>query len=141
MAATVRETIRELLESTLVTTEALLALPDEELVLGSSHVCAQGKDLWALITNDLDHEKIHAGQVIEGRYEARRTASPLERLVAEWLEERARFIGSFIGMTDEEFNNETAPGAWSYRAVAKHVLLVEQDSLKTLASDRAARES
>lgn len=141
MAATVRETIRELLESTLLTTEALLALSDEELVLGSSHVCAQGKDLWALITNDLDHEKIHAGQVIEGRYEARRTASPLERLVAEWLEERARFIGSFIGMTDEEFNGETAPGAWSYRAVAKHVLLVEQSSLTTLASDRAARES
>ena len=139
MAATVRETIRELLESTLATTEALLALPDEELVLPSSHVCAQGRDLWALITNDLDHEKIHAGQVIEGRYEARKTASPLERLVAEWLEERARFVGSFIGMTDEEFNEETAPGAWSYRAVAKHVLLVEQDSLKTLAADRAAR--
>ena len=139
MAATVRETIRELLESTLATTEALLALPDEELVLPASHVCAQGRDLWALITNDLDHEKIHAGQVIEGRYEARKTASPLERLVAEWLEERARFVGSFIGMTDEEFNEETAPGAWSYRAVAKHVLLVEQDSLKTLAADRAAR--
>ncbi|MEP7214934.1 MAG: hypothetical protein ABI782_01705 [Anaerolineaceae bacterium] len=141
MAATVRETIRELLESTLKTTEALLALSDEELVLPSSHVCAQGKDLWALITNDLDHEKIHAGQVIEGRYEARKTATPLERLMAEWLEERARFIGSFIGMTDDEFNVETAPGAWSYRAVAKHVLLVEQDSLKTLASDRAARGS
>ena len=139
MAATVRETIRELLESTLATTEALLALSDEELVLPSSHVCAQGRDLWALITNDLDHEQIHAGQVIEGRYEARKTASPLERLVAEWLEERARFVGSFIGMTDEEFNEETAPGAWSYRAVAKHVLLVEQDSLKTLAADRAAR--
>ncbi|MEP6871911.1 MAG: hypothetical protein ABI939_08695 [Anaerolineaceae bacterium] len=139
MAATVRETIRELLESTLATTEALLALSDDELVLASSHVCAQGRDLWALITNDLDHEKIHAGQVIEGRYEARKTASPLERLVAEWLEERARFIGSFIGMTAEEFNAETAPGAWSYRAVAKHVLLVEQDSLKTLAADRAAR--
>lgn len=139
MAATVRETIRELLESTLATTEALLALSDEELVLPSSHVCAQGRDLWALITNDLDHEKIHAGQVIEGRYEARRTASPLERLVAEWLEERARFIGSFIGMSDEAFNEETAPGAWSYRAVAKHVLLVEQDSLNTLAMDRAAR--
>ena len=141
MAATVRETIRELLESTLATTEALLALSDDELVLPSSHVCAQGRDLWALITNDLDHEKIHAGQVIEGRYEARKTASPLERLLAEWLEERARFIGSFVGMSDRDFNEETAPGAWSYRAVAKHVLLVEQDSLKTLAADRAARGS
>ena len=43
-------------------------------------------------------------------------------------------------MTDEEFNSETAPGGWTYRAVAKHVLLlVEQDSLATMAKDREAR--
>ncbi len=63
----------------------------------------------------------------------------MARLVAEWLEERARFVGSLVGMTDEEFNSETAPGGWTYRAVAKHVLLVEQDSLATMAKDREAR--
>ena len=42
-------------------------------------------------------------------------ASPMERLVAEWLAERARFIGSLIGLTDEQFNAETAPGQWTYR--------------------------
>ena len=47
----------------------------------SSHACAQGKDVWTLITNDIDHEKIHTGQVLEGRYESRITASPMERLV------------------------------------------------------------
>lgn len=139
MAATVREAIRELLRSTLDTVDALLDASDVELPLPSSHVCAQGKDLWALITNDIDHEKIHAGQALEARYEARRTASPMERLVAEWFAERARLVGAFMGMTDEEFNQETAPGGWTYRAVAKHVLLVEQDSLKTLAADRAER--
>ena len=91
MAESVRQTIRDLLQSTLETVEALLEASDAELPLPSSHVCAQGRDLWALITNDIDHEKIHAGQVCEGRYEARTTASPMERLVAEWLEERARF--------------------------------------------------
>ena len=139
MAATVHQTIRELLESTQRTIEALLAASDAELPLPSSHVCAQGKDLWALVTNDLDHEKIHAGQVIEGRYESRKTASPMERLVADWLEERARFIGAFVGMTDHEFNEVSAPGGWTYRAVAKHVLAVEEDSLRTLAADRATR--
>ena len=139
MAATVHQTIRELLESTQRTIEALLAASDAELPLPSSHVCAQGKDLWALVTNDLDHEKIHAGQVIEGRYESRKTASPMERLVADWLEERARFIGAFVGMTDHEFNEASAPGGWTYRAVAKHVLAVEEDSLRTLAADRATR--
>src|SRR5262244_3598133 len=140
MAATVRGTVRELLEQTIATMDALLDASDPELPRPSSHVCAQGKDLWTLITNDIDHEKIHVGQVLEGRYEARITASPMERLIAEWLAERARFIGALVGLTDEQFNAETAPGQWTYRVIAKHVLALEQDSLKTLAADRAARD-
>ena len=31
------------------------------------------------------------------------------------------------------------PGQWSYRVIAKHVLALEQDSLKTLAADQATR--
>jgi uncharacterized damage-inducible protein DinB len=139
MAATVRAAVRELLEQTMVTMDALLAAPDEELTMPSSHACAQGKDLWTLLTNNIDHEKIHTGQVLEGRYESRITASPLQRLVAEWLEERARLIGSLVGLTDEQFNAETAPGEWTYRVVAKHVLMLEQDSLKTIGSDRDGR--
>ena len=139
MAATVRGAVRELLEQTIATMDTLLEASDRELPLASSHGCAQGKDLWTLITNDIDHEKIHTGQVLEGRYESRITASPMQRLIAEWLEERARLIGSLVGLTDEQFNTETAPGQWTYRVIAKHVLTLEQDSLKTLAADRAAR--
>lgn len=67
------------------------------------------------------------------------TASPMERLMAEWLVERARFIGSLVGLRDEEFNRETAPGQWTYRAIAKHVVTLERDSLKTMAADQSAR--
>ena len=141
MAATVRGAIRELLAQTMVTMDALLDASDRELAMPSSHACAQGKDAWTLITNDIDHEKIHTGQVLEGRYESRLTASPMERLIAEWLAERARFIGSLVGLTDEQFNRETAPGQWTYRVVAKHILTLEQDSLKTMAADRAGREA
>jgi len=63
----------------------------------------------------------------------------MHRLIAEWLAERSRLIGSLVGLTDEEFNRETKPGEWTYRVVAKHVLRLEQDSLKTIAADRAAR--
>jgi hypothetical protein len=139
MAATVREAVRELLEQTMATMDALLAGAEDELTMPSSHGCAQGKDLWTLITNDIDHEKIHTGQVVEGRYESRITPSPLQRLLAEWLAERARFVGSLVGLTDEQFNAETAPGEWTYRVVAKHVLMLEQDSLKTISADRAGR--
>ncbi len=139
MAATVRDAIRELMAQTAGTIDALLEASDRELAMPSSHACAQGKDVWALITNDIDHEKIHAGQILEARYESGITASPMQRLVAEWLAERGRFIGSLIGLTDEQFNRETAAGQWTYRVVAKHVLTLEQDSLKTIASDQAAR--
>jgi len=141
MAATVREAIRELMAQTMATMDTLLEAPDPELTMASSHACAQGKDLWTLITNDIDHEKVHTGQILEARYESRITASPMQRLLAEWLEERARLIGSLIGLTDEQFNTETAPGQWTYRVVAKHVLTLEQDSLKTIAADQAARTS
>jgi hypothetical protein len=139
MAATVREAIRELLEQTIVTMDALLEASDHELPMSSSHACAQGKDVWTLITNDIDHEKIHTGQVLEARYESRITASPMERLMAEWLVERSRFISSLIGLTNEQLNTETAPGQWTYRVVAKHVLSLEQDTLKTMAADRVKR--
>jgi uncharacterized damage-inducible protein DinB len=141
MAATVRAAIRELMEQTMATMDALLKASDAELARPSSHACAQGKDVWTLLTNDIDHEKIHTGQVLEARYESRITASPMERLVAEWLAERARFIGSLIGLSDEQFNSETAPGQWTYRVVAKHVLTLEQDSLRTIADDQAERAS
>jgi len=132
MAATVREAIRELVQSSVDTLEALLELSDAELEQASDHVCAQGGDVWRLITNMIDHEKIHVGQITDGRYESRITQRPLARLAAEWLEERARFVGSVAGLSDEEFNSETAEGEWTYRAIAKHVLLVEQDALRNM---------
>ena len=139
MAATVRGAIRELMEQTMATMDALIEASERELSAPSSHACAQGKNVWTLITNDIDHEKIHTAQVLEGRYESQITASPMQRLVAEWLEERARFVGSLIGLTDEQFNSETKPKEWTYRVVAKHVLTLEQDSLKTIVADRVTR--
>src|SRR5262249_20405275 len=121
MAATLRGAIRELLEQTMVTIDALLEASDGELAMPSSHGCAQGKDAWTLITNDIDHEKIHTAQVLEGRYESRITASPMERLVAEWLAERARFIGSAVGLREGQFKTENPAGPWTYRGLAKAV--------------------
>ena len=140
MAATMEQTIRELTESTLATLTTLVSLADRELAEPSSHVCAQGKDVWTLITNDIDHEKIHTGQILEARYEARLTQNQMQRLIAEWLMERARLIGSLVGLGDEQLNQEMAPGGWTYRAAVKHTLLVEQDSLKNITEAIAGRE-
>src|SRR5260370_10250214 len=131
MAATVRGAIRELMEQTLTTMDALLEASDRELTMPSSHACAQGKDVWTLIANDIDHEKIHTGQ-IEARYESRLTASPMQRRVSEMLAERARLIGSLIGLTDEQFNRVTAPSQWTHRALAQHRLTLGHGSLSTI---------
>src|SRR5260370_36998380 len=101
MAATVREAIRELMTQTMATVDALLEAPDPELTMASSHACAQGKDLWTLITNDIDHEKIHTGQILEGRYDARITASRMQRLLAEWLHELLRLLRRTLGLTPD----------------------------------------
>jgi len=139
MAATVRETIRELATSMQATVDALVELADDELLEPSSHVCAQGKDVWTLLTNDIDHEKIHVGQVLEARYEARITPSHMHRLIAEWLMERSRLIGALVGLTDDQLNSETAPGGWTYRAVAKHTLRLEESSLQNMRDAIACR--
>ena len=140
MGATVNETIRELTESSLAMLEALTALADQELAEPSDHVCAQGKDVWTLITNDIDHEKIHVGQIVEGRYETPMTQTHMHRLIAEWFVERARLIGSLVGLTDEQLNQETVPGGWTYRAVAQHVRRLEQDSLRSIQAAISERE-
>src|SRR2546428_13861503 len=110
MAATVRGAIRELIEQTMLTMGALLEAPERELSVPSSHGCAQGKDVWTLITNDVDHEKIHTGQVLEGRYESRITASPMERLVAEWLGATGGLNGSAAAACRGTVDNGTRAG-------------------------------
>ena len=139
MVSTVREACRELTVSMLDTVEQVLALAENELLEHSDHVCAQDKDVWALITNDIDHEKIHVGQVLEGRYESRKTADRLARVLGEWLEERARLVAALVGMTDGEFGSETAPGQWTYERVVRHVIAVERDSLRSMLEHASAK--
>jgi hypothetical protein len=59
----------------------------------------------------------------------------MERLVAEWLVARTKFVATFVGMSDDEFNSETAPGGWTYRGIAKHLIGLDQDSLKAIHAD------
>jgi hypothetical protein len=140
MAETVRIALRELVESMLETLELLVTLADDELREPSDHVCAQGKDVWTLVTNDIDHEKIHAGQILEGRYEARITQGRMARVASEWLDARARLVGSLVGLSDPQFDSPTAEGAWTYRQVVEHVLEEEQDARRSIrdASEQAA---
>ena len=135
MPETLRETIHALVDAWLDASDRLLAEPDD-LKLPSSHECGHHEDNWRLVTNLIDHETKHIQQVHQGRYDARDMRTPVERLAAEWLEVRARFIGSLVGLTDEQFNSPTAPGEWTYREAAEHLLWLEQDALETMEKDK-----
>jgi hypothetical protein len=137
MAATVRETMLEMLASTVQTLERLLAAPEDALALESSHVCAQGRDTWTLLTNLIDHESQHLGEVIEARYEEKAPRTPMERLAGEWLEVRARFLAGLIGLSDKRFNDPAEPGGWSFREIAEHVAGLERHAQKTMTADGA----
>jgi len=136
MAEMVRDTIREMLLATLDTADELLRAGDADLRTPSTHVCGQGEDAWRLITNLIDHETEHMHQVLQGRYEARDMPTSMERLLREWLEVRARFLGTLIGLSDDQFNAPIEEAQWSYRQVADHLAGLERHALKTMASDR-----
>lgn len=128
---------RKLLDSTFEMIQELVAVGDGALPHPSDHVCAQGKDVWTLVTNCIDHDTIHAGQILEGRYEARATQSPVARLTSEWLELRARVAGVLLDMSEEELDTPTAPGEWTYRQIADHLLLLDADVRRNIAREKS----
>lgn len=140
MATTVGETMLEMLESTVRTTEILLATDDGCLDVHTTHVCGHDKNTWTLITNLIDHETKHMQQVLQARYEEKAARTPMERLVAEWLEVRARFLGTLVGLSDERFNEPTEEGHWTFAEIADHLAKLEQHALKTMVADGALRE-
>ena len=137
MQATVADTMNEMLASTLRTMEILLAAQDHALPVPTTHVCGHGKDTWVLLTNLIDHETKRMQQVLQARYDAKGSRTPMERIVAEWLETRARFLGTLVGLTDEQFNTATEPGEWTFYEVADHLLKLEHHALATMEKDGA----
>jgi len=134
MPETLRETVHALVDAWLDSADRLMARP-QDLAAHSSHDCGHDEDNWRLVTNLIDHETKHIQQVHQARYNVRDMRMPVERLTAEWLEIRARFIGSLVGLSDEQFNAPTGPGEWSYREIAEHLLWLEQDALETMDRD------
>jgi len=139
MPETVRETMVEMLASTVQTMETLLAAPADCLEIHTSHVCGHDKETWTLITNLIDHETKHMQQVLQARYEEKDGRTPMERLVAEWLEVRARFLGTLVGLSDERFNQPTEHDEWTFAEIADHLAKLEQHALATMRKDGALR--
>ena len=128
-----RRLIRALQEAMNETLDALAALGDEQLAAACSHPCAresaEAGSIWRLLANDIDHERMHAGQVLSLRHDLRVPQTPTARLLGEWVRERAALIDALVGLPDEALDRRTQPEEWSIREVVEHTLYWERDSI------------
>lgn len=133
MAEETRRLIRELQQAMNATLDRLYDLADADLEQACSHPCGKGRgettSIWHLLANDIDHEKLHAAGVLNARHDLRLMQTGPQRLLAEWLKERAALIGALIGLEDDELDLHLRGGEWSFREMIEHVIYWEQDSI------------
>jgi uncharacterized damage-inducible protein DinB len=119
--------------------EQLSSLTDEDLDAPCGHPCATAGTVRSLLTHNIDHERMHTGQVYNIRYEAKMMQNgQVARLLAEWLRDRATLISSLYGLTDEDLDRRHGEGEYSIRETLEHVLYWEKDSVEGLLAERAA---
>lgn len=118
--------------------ERLAELTDEDLDQPCAHPCATGGTVRSLLTHNIDHERMHVGQVYNIRYEAKMMQNAaVARLLAEWLRDRAVLISSLYGLSDADLDRRHAEGEYSIRETIEHVLYWEKDSVDGLLAERA----
>src|SRR6478609_2030296 len=94
--------IRQLEESMRDTFGRLEAIPEEYVNQPCRHGCARGGTVWHLLTHNIDHERMHTGQVIGVRDTLRKLQQgQRSRLLAELYVARAMLIASLIGLDDD----------------------------------------
>jgi hypothetical protein len=119
--------------------ERLADLTDAELDEPCAHPCATGGTVRSLLTHNVDHERMHVGQVYNIRYEAGMMQNgAVARLLAEWLRDRALLIASLYGLCDDDLDRRHAAGEYTIRETIEHVLYWEKDSVDGLLAERAA---
>lgn len=115
------------------TLDRLYDLAPDDLERPCSHPCGHGPEqaasVWHLLANDIDHEKMHAAAILSTRHDLRLMQTQPQRLLAEWLTERAALIGALIGLDDADLDRRTKDGEWSVRETVEHTVFWQRDSI------------
>jgi hypothetical protein len=139
MPGETRRLIRELQRAMNETLDRLYDLADADLAHECSHPCGHGPhgttSIWHLLANDVDHEKMHAAQVLNARHDLRLMQTQPQRMLAEWLTQRAALIGTLVGLDDDALDRRLRDGDWSFREMVEHVIYWERDSIAAGLSD------
>ncbi|MEP7356506.1 MAG: DinB family protein [Anaerolineales bacterium] len=134
------EELRGLLQASLAQTLGVLAvLSDAELDDHSDHPCAMGGSVRDLLTHNIDHERMHTGQVFSARYSQRKMQnSEVDRLMAEALKARTDLIASLIGLPDDALEARMPDEQWTIREMIEHTIYWERHSVDELARTQLA---
>lgn len=131
------ELIQMLFVSLAETLGVLAHLSDAELDELSEHPCAMGGTERDLLTHNIDHEQMHAGQIYSLRYSMRKMQkSQVDRLMAETIKARANLISALIGMDDLDLDRRVPDDDWTVRQIIEHTLYWERHSIDDLADGK-----
>ena len=131
------ELVQMLISSLSETLGVLSHLSDVELDDLSEHPCAMGGTERDLLTHNIDHEQMHAGQIYSMRYGMRKMQKgQVDRLMAETLRARANLIAALIGMDDLDLDMQVPDDDWTIRQIIEHTLYWERHSIDNLANNK-----
>lgn len=131
----VEELIHRLEVSMRESFEKIARLPESYLDEDCRHVCARKGQVWHLLTHNIEHERMHRGQIISARDSLRRLQQDRKsRLLAELYVARAEVIASLIGLSDEDLDKAPKEGKWSIREVVDHVIYWDRNSIDDLSA-------
>lgn len=134
MGKQVNDLIDKLQQSLEQTVQVLSALSDAELDAESPHPCAMGGSINDLLTHNIDHEKMHTGQVYTQRYNLRKMQfSRVDRLVADTVRARTELFTSLLGLPDDALDAKSSQDQWSIREMIEHTIYWERHSMDDLA--------
>lgn len=131
------ELVQMLISSLSETLGVLAHLSDAELDDLSEHPCAMGGTERDLLTHNIDHEQMHAGQVYSLRYSMRKMQTgQVDRLMAETIKARINLISALIGMDDLDLDKRVPNDDWTVRQIVEHTLYWERHSIDDLAEGK-----
>ena len=139
MGAQVNELIQLLRASLDESLRVLAVLSEAELDDPSEHPCAMGGTVRDLLTHNIDHERMHVGQVFSARYSLRKMqTSEVDRLTVDTVRARTELITALIGLPDDALDSLNAADQWTIGEMIEHTIYWERHSLDDLAQGKLA---
>ena len=132
----VQSLVRRLESSMKQSFDKIQLIPDQYLDQPCRHGCARGGNVWHLLTHNIEHERMHAGQIIGLRDNINRLQQDrISRLLADLYLSRAALIASLLGLEDADLERSPTDGGWSIRQIVEHVLYWDRDSIDDLEAE------